>query len=951
MLWSASVTAAVEDALSRARSGQPGMLVVLGDAGFGKSSLLADLRRRAHDFVVVGGTAIEADREPLSTAARLGLTLDRTPDDRPPDTVTAAAGLQRMLDDLGSGPILLWVDDHHWADPESTAALRLLFERADGHALVVVVATRPPGSPELREWMARTPAVVPIELTGLGFAAAAELVRDLRPGLDPTAVRALLEHTGGNPLYFRTLLTERDDLELHRGRVLPAPTAFARAVVARLQRCGGPAEALLRAVSVLGAAGWVSLYDAAEVMGHDDDGDSSDDGGDGGRAVDPDAAAQTLLQAGLVVHREVDGIAQVMPAHSLVRSAVYQSIPLPRLRLLHLRAAQVVDRPDLALEHRASAVSRYDDEVAMALARSGWGSYRRGSARLGARHLRWAGSLTRDPELREQRRLDAVFVGVMGRDVAVRARDIATVGRAQDGPRQAAVLGLQALLTGAPDDAAAILEPAVARWPVLAEDPPVDGDDGEPGEAAVRYRLATLLAWARVGDGNSLDFLDQLARAAAHGVVDAPLIEVIGFAQGLARVRSTGAEMELDRLAGLPRDPAVLPPEMTFVLGWRGLLSMVLGLFDDALADQQEVLHRVRGGVAADTSAGGIRPYLATALWSVGQWDLARVQLRTAVDTGAAQAVGPLLALFALEPAGRGRVEAADEWIARAVASSEHWNWPEIPQNLLMARVVRWRTVGTPEERAAVWPDMVRRFPVAMAGRGLTGVPWLIYATLAAVWARDLTRAREFLERTRTGSPRPIWTPTVAQWLSGLVAEVEGDAVTALAYCEQAVAQPERPPLMHRLWMVHDVLRLRSAAGRTAGPAGPSADLLRVKSGLHHELGVPSHLFPVDGAVGVAATAEGSGAGFPPGPSGGASDARDGSGGYGLSDREADVATLVAAGLSYQQIARELLITRSTVGFHLGNIYAKAGVSTRHELTALMRREPVAFGLSPSRPS
>jgi DNA-binding CsgD family transcriptional regulator len=42
--------------------------------------------------------------------------------------------------------------------------------------------------------------------------------------------------------------------------------------------------------------------------------------------------------------------------------------------------------------------------------------------------------------------------------------------------------------------------------------------------------------------------------------------------------------------------------------------------------------------------------------------------------------------------------------------------------------------------------------------------------------------------------------------------------------------------------------------------------------------------------------------------------------------------------MSYQQIGRELFITRSTVGFHLSRIYAKTATSTRHELVELIRR-------------
>ena len=57
----------------------------------------------------------------------------------------------------------------------------------------------------------------------------------------------------------------------------------------------------------------------------------------------------------------------------------------------------------------------------------------------------------------------------------------------------------------------------------------------------------------------------------------------------------------------------------------------------------------------------------------------------------------------------------------------------------------------------------------------------------------------------------------------------------------------------------------------------------------------------------------------------------------GLSDREREVATLLLAGFSYTQIAEELYVTRSTVSFHLGNIYAKTGVESRHQLTRLVR--------------
>ncbi len=56
--------------------------------------------------------------------------------------------------------------------------------------------------------------------------------------------------------------------------------------------------------------------------------------------------------------------------------------------------------------------------------------------------------------------------------------------------------------------------------------------------------------------------------------------------------------------------------------------------------------------------------------------------------------------------------------------------------------------------------------------------------------------------------------------------------------------------------------------------------------------------------------------------------------------------TLVVAGMSYAQIARDLFITQRTVGFHLGNIYAKSNVKSRHQLIDLARTQPDVFGLA-----
>jgi DNA-binding CsgD family transcriptional regulator len=61
-----------------------------------------------------------------------------------------------------------------------------------------------------------------------------------------------------------------------------------------------------------------------------------------------------------------------------------------------------------------------------------------------------------------------------------------------------------------------------------------------------------------------------------------------------------------------------------------------------------------------------------------------------------------------------------------------------------------------------------------------------------------------------------------------------------------------------------------------------------------------------------------------------------------------DVATLLVSGLTYAQIARDLFVTRATVGFHTGRIYAKTGVASRAELIDLVRggMDPAPGGLA-----
>lgn len=167
----------------------------------------------------------------------------------------AAQGLRDRLDALAAGPVLLVADDLQWADPESVDALLWLLRRTAGDRLLVAVGTRPPAPgqhPDWKRWIEGPGAAVTITLTGLTRGQVAEMARRRWPSISDELVGRLHEHTGGNPLYLKTLLAEHELTDLSTADVLPAPAAFSRTIAARTSRLSDAALAVLRAASVLG---------------------------------------------------------------------------------------------------------------------------------------------------------------------------------------------------------------------------------------------------------------------------------------------------------------------------------------------------------------------------------------------------------------------------------------------------------------------------------------------------------------------------------------------------------------------------------------------------------------------------------------------------------------------------------------------------------------------------
>ena len=269
--------------IEAASSGRGATVAIEGEAGIGKTALLAaavELARMERiEVLAARGGELERDlpygvvrqlfepalarttasRRELLLAGAAGLAL---PAISPVDTEAAAGdapgavlhGLYWLAANLAAEcPLLLVLDDAHWMDAPSLRFLSYLARRAEELPLLIVYAARP-GEGAGNE----LPALADPELVAavvrpmaLSEAAAGELVARLLGAEGSAAfVRACRMATGGNPFLLRELLSELEadgerphatDPERVAGL---APESISRATLARLRRLGDPATRL-----------------------------------------------------------------------------------------------------------------------------------------------------------------------------------------------------------------------------------------------------------------------------------------------------------------------------------------------------------------------------------------------------------------------------------------------------------------------------------------------------------------------------------------------------------------------------------------------------------------------------------------------------------------------------------------------------------------------------------
>jgi hypothetical protein len=314
--------------LAASGSGRGRGLLLLGDAGIGKTTLAEALAAQAAGHTVAWGRCTETEAAPywpwrqalapLDAAAPLA---DGSAGDRMSMFAEVADRLARAT---AATPALLIVEDVHWADPASLALLQFLAGILPELSCALLLTSRD-NAVDLGPDAAATLGALPptftrLTLRGLDRAETTALVGQvLGESPDVQLSDSVYERTGGNPFFVQEVA------RLHAakgGREIGLPVGVNHVVGRRLARLRQQTHDCLSAASVLGDDADVSVL--ADLAG-----------------LPVSAVLDAVGEASAARLAELDGT-RVRFAHALVREVVYDGMAAVRRAALHGRAGEVL---------------------------------------------------------------------------------------------------------------------------------------------------------------------------------------------------------------------------------------------------------------------------------------------------------------------------------------------------------------------------------------------------------------------------------------------------------------------------------------------------------------------------------------------------------------------------------------------------------------------------------
>jgi DNA-binding CsgD family transcriptional regulator len=588
------------------------VLVVTGEAGMGKTVLLADAAERArsagmqvlavtgresesklafaglHQLLrpVLSGAAGLPGRQAQALLSALGLAADPVA----PDQLLTGVAVLTLLSDLSEhSPVLVVADDAHWLDRSSLDALALAASRLDAEPVVLLVGTRgqaPPsgfdrGFPELH-------------LEPLSAADAGRLL-DRQPRPPRGRGRAqVLAQAAGNPMALIELakVIADDPAASRRWAAEPLPPSDRLSAVLTSRFSALPEQtqaALLRAAVADGP----DLRAAASY------------------GAAPDAAALAPAeQLGLI---KVDR-AGLRFSHPLVRSAIYHSAPFARRAAAHRELASALhDQPDRQAWHLAAAALHPDEHPASLLEATATQAQRRGGAAAAALALERAAELSPDPEDRARRLVAAASAAVPTgqgdwvQDLATRALAVTAYPELRLAARHYAgwALAWSGRRTAALSALISVAEEAARDQPALAW-------DALGSAATVAYQSG--LPTSRQAVSRALGLLE---RQGPPPPGRAPGIDVNVLRLWIcASADPIGSRNQL-----LPRLRKIVGSPIEEPSLWRiGSVAWLLDESDLAITLLQDAMQRLRAPGVRGTSGGSLT-VLGWAYIDTGRWD------------------------------------------------------------------------------------------------------------------------------------------------------------------------------------------------------------------------------------------------------------------------------------------------------------------------------------------
>lgn len=902
--------------LDQARSGRSSVVVLEGEPGIGKSTLLDHVVHLATGCIVARARAAQSEYtleygllgQLVSTLAGWG---DKLADshravvasigDADHDRAAAigdrfavgAAVLALASMAAESAPVVLLVDDAQWADAPSLDALGFMARRVLADRIVLIVARRPVDEPSALDGLPNW------QLQGLGADEVHELLARHHPALDPDQVARVVALTAGNPLALTDLPRDLGvDLgpQLESHSPWPVSRRIEAAYGARLAHLPAPSRRALLAVAVLEAPDGLQLATAFERLGI------------GFEAL---AAAE---REGLV--RLTAGTVQFR--HPLVRAVVIQMADPDDRRHTERVAAEVLATSTSALDatrrawHLAAAAMGPDEVAAEALEQAARRAETAGGYATAIHAWERAGQLSRDAAVRRTRFVagaEAAYqAGQQSRALALLAQADRVPGSEVSEAEVARIRGRIEIASGRPDNA---YETLVA----------VASHIDEP-RLAVQLLFDAVFAAGFLGAPHQM--LTASREATRRCTYDDPVHQLIARLSQAAALTFLGRAdeamplMDADDLliaaVGSSVDVLAYANAVGFCRLMMGMLPQAERLIDAVLESATR-----HGATVALPLALALR---ADIDFRRGAWASAIARATQSIDvsssTGRSTDLATAHNVLASVAAAQGRRE---ECLASAEAC------------LTLSRTNRSHATETGGHGALGLLELGLGRPaealvhLAAAERvcrdhkllELAHFEWAAETVEAHVRAghRHLAEpAREAFEWHADRTPRPI-VVGLSERCEGLLAD-DADMDAHFERSVSALTEALQPFELARTHLCFGE-RLRRARRR--------AD---ARVHLESALRAFTALGATPWATRTRAELEATGVRTAP-QRGRITDA--------LTQQELQIATLVAGGLGNVDVAAQLFLSRKTVEYHLSSIYRKLQVSTRHQLAEAMATE------------